>query len=290
MTTKRYWLEVPKDGDGNDMAGFIDVTEVEIPGPVDPVPDPDPVDPEPLPTPIDPPPATGDRQVILAGPGVKLNEPNTIYDFEGRDAGGDLEIQASYVEVRNVTGMGIRRIGTRENTDEMFGSGFYRCEGSFFHVRQNGHDLHDPFFIWCTDVNPQPNTGDGDIMQILAYKNDIYRPLVSSFKAYGKQRPAGSSAHNDTIQIEGIVGGTVFDPTVEDCELEGASNVALLIQNFRGVATVRQNRLTKRFGGHNFGLTVISGGQLLLDGNDFVDGSGVNMKNTTLHPDSDPLP
>lgn len=215
-----------------------DMTPVPQP-PTDPAPPPDPV------TPVD------DRPVISAWADTALDQSDVIYDFEGRSA-ADTKITAlANTTVRNIVGAGSRRIGDRDG-DVRSSIGFEDCEGTFFHMQHSGGAvLVDPFFVRCVDVNPQPHVGDGDIFQCFAYQGDIVRPVFDSCGGYGKERPSGSGAHNDTLQFTGIAAGRVVDPTVRNCSFDGASSACIQVARVFGVMTIEDCTLSERFGSHH---------------------------------------
>lgn len=207
--------------------------------PVDSAPQPD------LVSPVD------DRLVILAWADTALDQSDVIYDFEGRGA-VDVTITAvANTTVRNIGGPGSRRVGDRDGVARS-NIGFEDCEGTFFHMQHDGGaTLVDPFFVRCHDVNPQPNVDDGDVMQCFAYQGDIVRPLFGGCKAFGKQRPQGSGAHNDALQFTGIEGGRVIDPIVRDCLVEGASSAAIQAKHVHGLFTIEGCILSERFGAYH---------------------------------------
>lgn len=188
------------------------------------------------------------RPVVKATDTTIINQPSTIYDFEGRTA-GEVEILASNVEVRNLKGGGARRIGDRSKNVTITDSGFRNFEFTFINLRSDGGDIVRPYFINGKDVNSQPNTGDGDIIQLWSTAGeDIIEPLLDNITAYGKQRPSGSKAHNDTVQYTAIGGGKVVSPTIRNSTLEGASSASVQIKHVSGTFTFENNTLSERYG------------------------------------------
>jgi len=186
------------------------------------------------------------RPVVMADSSTVLDQPDTIYDF-GFGSPGDVVILASGVEARNIRGPGLRRIGER-NGQDITDSGFRNFEFTFAHIHMSARTtVTRPYFVNGTDVSAQPSVGDGDIMQIFAYGGDIVEPLVENVTAFGKQRQPGSKAHNDTLQFAGIQGGHIVDPTVRNCNLEGASNAAIQVGDVVGTMTIEGCVLSERF-------------------------------------------
>lgn len=241
--------------------------------------------------PAAPPAFEGERPIIVADANTVLDQPNTIYDFNNSSP-GDVTIAASNVEARNIRGGGKRHIGVR-NGQDIVDSGFRDFQFTFANVQiGGGGHAYRPYFINGTDVNGQPNVGDGDIMQMLAYEGDIHDPLVDNVTIYGKERPAGSDAHNDGLQIEGLSGNKVWNPTVRNSHIEGASNVAILIQNTGGLVTIENNSLSERFGGY-FAVNGIASGlnpTILFRNNTLLNGSSATFNGGwTLHSSSNGL-
>lgn len=191
-------------------------------------------------------PVVDERPVVLADATTVLDQPNTIYDFDYTSP-GEVVIQASNVEARNIRGPGARRIGVRDGRS-IRDSGFRDFEFTFAHVQNSGGaTVTRPYFVDGLDVNPQPHVGNGDIIQVFAYEGDIVDPLIDNVTVYGKRRPTGSPAHNDAIQFTGILGGEVWNPTVRNSTIEGASSAGIQAKHVRGVFTIEGNTLSERF-------------------------------------------
>ena len=234
-------------------------------------------------------PTDDSRPVIKAFDNTRINQANTIYDFEGRNA-ADVSIEASNVEVRNLRGPGARRIGAR-NGKTISDSGFRDFDLTFANIlMSDGADIIRPYFINGTDVNTQPNIGDGDIMQFFAYQGgDIVEPLVEGVVLYGKQRPSGSIAHNDTIQYTAISGGRVLDPIIRNSTLLGASSAAVQIKHVHGTITIENSTLSERF--ESFHAVIASeprtNSTIRWINNTLLNGSSASFTNGWLrHPDS----
>lgn len=218
------------------------------------------------------------------------DQNNTIYDFGGNNAPTIFITATSNTEVRNVVGAGLRHIGDRDGLVRT-NIGFRDCEGTFFNVRHDGDDVFDPFFIGCVDVNPQPHVADGDIMQVFAYNADIHRPLVEGCVIYGKERPSGSTAHNDGLQFTGI-GGVVYDPTVRGNTILGASSAGIQAKIVFGLFTIENNTLSERF--ESFHAVIAKPGvagqaTMLWRNNTMIDGASAAITDGWLtHPDTVP--
>jgi hypothetical protein len=190
------------------------------------------------------------RRVVMADASTVLDQPNTIYDF-GYGKPGEVVILASNVEARNIRGGGARRIGAR-NGQSITDSGFRDFEFTFAHVQMSdGATVTRPYFIDGTDVNAQPNVGDGDIIQFFAYGGDIIDPLVDNVTVHGKQRPSGSDAHNDGIQYTGMNGGEVVNPTIRNSTILGASSAAVQAKHVVGTFTIENSTLSERYGSYH---------------------------------------
>jgi len=188
------------------------------------------------------------RPVVSADASTVLDQPDTIYDF-GFGSPGNVVILASNVEARNIKGPGKRQIGER-NGASITDSGFRNFEFTFANVAMSaGTTFTRPYFINGTDVNPQPNVGDNDLVQIFAYGGDIIDPLLDQMTIYGKQRPPGSVAHNDGLQLTGLNGGRVVNPTVRNSTILGGSNAAIQVGLIYGQLTIEGSTLEERFGG-----------------------------------------
>ncbi|RME29124.1 MAG: hypothetical protein D6798_00765 [Deltaproteobacteria bacterium] len=222
---------------------------------------------------------------------VVLDQPGTIYDF-AFSRPGDVIIAASGIEARNIRGPGLRRIDA--SAGDISDAGFRNAEFTFAHIRMRGGSrVIRPYFVEMTDVNPQPNVGDGDIVQIFAYEGDIVEPLIERVVVRGKQRPAGSSAHNDAIQFTGIAGGRVLDPTIRDSTVLGASSAAVQAKEVYGTFTIEGTTLTERYGSYHAVIAKPGGGSavMLWRGNTLLDASSVAATGGwRLDPRSDALP
>ncbi|MEM9519800.1 MAG: hypothetical protein AAGA37_10815 [Actinomycetota bacterium] len=230
------------------------------------------------PTTTTPVPTNDNRPVVVADASTVLDQPNTIYDFQFTSP-GDVDILASNVEARNIRGPGTRRIGDRSG-QSIADSGFRNFEFTFAHVRMDdGATITRPYFIDGVDVNPQPHVADGDIIQFFAYNGDIIDPLVDNVTVYGKQRPAGSVAHNDGIQFTGIGGGEVWNPTIRNSRIEGASSAAIQAKHVHGVFTIEGNVLSERFGSFHAVIAKPGDGSssVLWRDNTMVEGSSAAM-------------
>ncbi|MEZ5245311.1 MAG: hypothetical protein R2707_09460 [Acidimicrobiales bacterium] len=200
----------------------------------------------PAPTTTAAPVSTDGRPIVMANADTVLNQPNTIYDFNFSSP-GEVVIMASNVEARNIRGGGARRIGVR-NGQSITDSGFRNFEFTFAHVQMSGGaTVTRPYFIDGTDVNSQPNIGDGDIMQFFAYEGNIIDPLVDNVTIHGKQRPSGSTAHNDAIQYTGMSGGQVVNPTIRNSTIYGASSAAVQAKHVVGLFTIENTTLSEEF-------------------------------------------
>lgn len=236
-----------------------------------------------------PPPQGDDRPVVFADGDTVLDQPNTIYDFQGGSP-GEVVILASNVEARNIRGGGARRIGARDGRS-ITDSGFRDFEFTFAHVQMaNGATVTRPYFVDGTDVNAQPHTGEGDIIQIFAYEGDIIDPLIDNVVVYGKRRPSGSPSHNDGIQFTGILGGEVWNPTVRNSTVEGAASAGIQAKHVHGVFTIEGNRLSERYGSFHAVIAKPGDGDALMlwRDNTLVDGASAALTDGwNEHPDSD---
>ena len=235
-----------------------------------------------------PPPSGDDRPIVYADSSTVLDQPNTIYDFQFSSP-GDVQILASNVEARNIRGPGARRIGDLGGLS-ITDSGFRNFEFTFAHVRMSdGATMTRPYFIDGVDVNSQPNVSDGDILQVFAYEGDIIDPLIDNVTIYGKQRPEGSDAHNDGIQFTGIGGGEVWNPTVRNSHIEGASSAGIQAKHVHGVFTIEGNTLSERFGSYHAVIAKPgdSSSVVLWRNNTMIDGASAAMTGGWgVHPDS----
>jgi len=237
--------------------------------------------------------ATSGRVVVLADSGTVLDQANTIYDFQfGSPA--EVVILASNVEARNIRGVGARRIGAR-NGVSITDSGFRNFEFTFAHVQMSGGaTITRPYFIDGLDVNAQPNIGDGDLIQIFAYEGNIIEPLIDNVTVYGKQRPAGSAAHNDGVQYTGLSGGQVWNPTIRNSTILGASSAAVQAKHVHGVFTIENSTLSERF--ESFHAVIAKPGDssssVLWRNNTLLDGASAAFTDGwSVHSSSDsPLP
>lgn len=220
--------------------------------------------------------AADGRRIVMADASTVLDQPNTIYDFNNGKP-GEVVILASNVEARNIRGGGARRIGAR-NGQSITDSGFRNFEFTFAHVQMSdGATVTRPYFINGTDVNAQPNVGDGDIIQFFAYGGDIIDPLVDNVTVHGKQRPSGSDAHNDGIQYTGMNGGEVVNPTIRNSTILGASSAAVQAKHVVGTFTIENTTLSERFESYHAVIAKPgnSSSSLLWRNNTLLDGASV---------------
>ncbi|MEQ8841218.1 MAG: hypothetical protein RIB98_09570 [Acidimicrobiales bacterium] len=220
--------------------------------------------------------AADGRPIVMADADTVLNQPNTIYDFNFTSP-GEVVIEASNVEARNIRGSGARRIGLR-NGKSITDSGFRNFEFTFAHVQMSGGaTVTRPYFIDGVDVNRQPNVGDGDIMQFFAYEGDIIAPLVDNVIVHGKQRPSGSDAHNDGIQYTGMSGGEVVDPTIRNSTVYGASSAGVQAKHVVGLFTFENNTLSEEFESYHAVIAKPgnSSSSILWRNNTLLDGASV---------------
>ena len=216
----------------------------------------------------------------MANANTVLNQANTIYDFNFSSP-GEVVIEASNVEARNIRGSGARRIGLR-NGQSFTDSGFRNFEFSFAHIQMSdGATVTRPYFIDGVDVNGQPNVGDGDIMQLFAYEGDIIAPLIDNVLIYGKRRPAGSDAHNEGIQFTGMSGGEVVDPTIRNSTVYGASSAGIQAKHVVGLFTFENNTLSEEFESYHAVIAKPgnSSSSILWRNNTLLDGASVAATN-----------
>ncbi|GJM38800.1 MAG: hypothetical protein DHS20C19_21670 [Acidimicrobiales bacterium] len=235
-----------------------------------------------------PPSSEDGRPIVMANASTVLDQPNTIYDFNFSSP-GEVVIEASNVEARNIRGGGARRIGVR-NGESFTDSGFRNFEFTFAHIQMSdGATVTRPYFIDGTDVNSQPNVGDGDIMQLFAYEGDIVDPLIDGVTIYGKRRPNGSDAHNDGIQFTGMSGGEVVNPTIRNSTVYGASSAAIQAKHVVGLFTIENTTLSEEFESYHAVIAKPgnSSSQMLWRNNTLLDGASVAATDGwSVHPSS----
>lgn len=292
--TRRYEIRSVPGPDGKPRPGVIDWVDIshELEQPA-PKPEPEPPTNEP-PVPPDPQPDPDDRPVIRVGGNlgkVVYRTPNQIIDFGGFNS-PDVTILADNVEVRHLYGGGARRIGG--DGVDVHDSGFYDFHFTFAHFRtKRGSKTVDCYFKLGYDVNALPHVGDGDIIQCFGYDGgEIIRPLLEDITAYGKQKPSGSKAHNDTCQFSEIAGGVVRSPTIRRCRFEGASSAAIQIKGVADSFTIEDCVLSERFGSYHavIAKATVNDVVLLWRNNDLQGGSAAfddEGGRWVLHPDSE---
>jgi S-layer homology domain len=196
-------------------------------------------------------PSTAGRQVVDASGftgTVVLDEPDTVYDFKNVAAGRDITIAADRVEARNIRGTGARRIGRRDGNDYV-DSGFRNFEFTYISTENgDGGDIIRPYFVNGVDMNPDNNVGSGSPAHIYAYEGDIIEPLLDGMLIRGWiADPNASDPHNDGVQITGISGGRVFDPTIRNSTIYSGSAFAVLARHTYGRFTIEGSTFFRRY-------------------------------------------
>lgn len=187
---------------------------------------------------------------------------------------GDFRLTGTNLVVAGF-GAGAKKIGTSGQDNSSGGapgSGcwFWRCGASdlFFAIYDcDDAGLHN---CWATSTA----AAEVDRVQVSANSTLTVRPRIVDCWFAGRDRPAGSSSHVDTIQFFYLGSGEVWHPSVEGSVVHGSQNAGIQGSGFRGRFRL-SNTAVSKLANHavNVDTNVTPNGYYDLVENSTVDGN-----------------